>query len=55
MKVVFSLSLLVILILLYLEKASMNEYVEVRDALLIRISMCGKEKSTFELALFKFM
>ena len=55
MKVVFSLSLLDILILLYLEKSSMNEYVDVRDALLIRISMCGKWKSTFELALFKFM
>jgi hypothetical protein len=55
MKVVFSLSLLDILILLYLEKPSMNEYVDVRDALLIRISMCGKWKSTFELALFKFM
>lgn len=53
MKVVFSLSSLVILIWLYPEKPSIKEYIELRSTLSTRTSMCGNRKSSSKLALFK--
>jgi hypothetical protein len=51
--VYFSLSSEAIFICLYLDKPSMKEYVVLRTTLLTKTSICGKEKLSLWLALFK--